>query len=93
MTRIQQINTLHICNYSEVQDKSFYAGLVDSNDCIIVYSRNMNNKQHQELLKLLIGKCKNIYFIIEDNQHNIATICHKQWLQFTNQSKRTLTWK
>ncbi len=85
--------TLHICNYSEILDKSFYAKLLDTNDFIIVYSHQMDLKQHHELTHLFNTFCENIYFIIEDNEHNIPTIDHEQWLQLTNKSKRTFTWK
>ncbi len=88
-----KIDTLHICNYSEVINKSFYAELINSNDCIVVFSQNMSIKQHQELLELLTGTCGNINFIIEDDCHNFSTINHQQWLQFTNDSQRTFTWK
>lgn len=88
-----KIDTLHICNYSEVINKSFYAELINSNDCIVVFSQHMTIKQHQELLDLLTGTCENLNFIIEDDPHNISTINHQHWLQFTNEAHRIFTWK
>jgi len=87
------INTLHICNYSVTEDKHFYAQLVKKNDCVVVYSQDLDNKQYDELLQLFDDDFKQVYCIIEQNKHHIPAINHAQWLDLINQSKRTFTWK
>lgn len=86
-------NTLHICNYSEITNKSFYLKLVGSNDSIVFYVEYLSKKQYDELLELLNGTSEKVYFVIENNKHNIPTIDNKGWLTLINNHKQSFTWK
>lgn len=86
-------STLHICNYSEVLDKSFYSKLVDKNDSIVFFAKYLSKEQYAELLKLFHGTTNNINFIIEDNKNDIPTIEHSDWIVLINNHKRSFTWK
>jgi len=84
--------TLHLCNCDVISDFDSYFSLLNQNDAIVFYADRMNFKLYDCIVnhpKI----CKQIYFVIDHNIHNLKIIDYNKWINLVNNFKRTYTWK
>lgn len=83
--------TLHLCNNESIKKLDIYIDLISNNDAVVFYVEKINPTLYKTLTKAI---SKNpIYFIINENYHNLKTITNDQLLNLVNQYEKTFTWK
>lgn len=83
--------TLHLCNINHQLDIDDYIDLVSENDAVIFYSKNMEKLQFNNIIALFNNN--KVYFVIDQNTHNLETITYDTWLSLVNLYRKTFTWK
>ncbi len=87
--------TLHLCNINDTEidsvDIDFYLKLVENNDGVVFYSKVLNPAQFNQLNDKMTTN--RVYFVVDDNIHNLKTIGYDEWLELVNKYKKTFTWK
>jgi len=87
--------TLHLCNVNDTEidsvDIDLYLKLVENNDGVVFYSKVLNPAQFNQLNDRMTTN--RVYFVVDDNIHNLKTIGYDEWLELVNKYKKTFTWK
>jgi len=86
-----RIDTLHLCNINHILNIKDYISIISPDDAVVFYSLQLDLSQFQNLRELI--KFNPVYFIVDDNNHDLPTIDYDAWLDLVKQSKKTLTWK
>ena len=83
--------TLHLCNAKHQNNIDEYIPLIKKHDAVVFYSESINSIDYENLKKLCPDNP--IYFVIDNNNHELDTICYNDWLNLVNLYKKTFTWK